>query len=88
LAITLRREALGAVPAFSVTMMKTLARRGNGNRNAADEVQKLQEVLDKSYAQMRERACMEWQDRCAGGDPSDACVQVRIGCRWQRAIEV
>jgi hypothetical protein len=69
-------------------MMKTLARGGHGNRAAADEVQKLQELLDKSYAQMRERACMEWQDRCAGSDPSDACVQVRIGCRWQRAIEV
>ena len=65
--------------------MKTLAHRGNGNRDASDEARKLREVLDQSYAQLRERARMEWQSRCAGTDPSDACVHVRIGrCQQQR----
>jgi hypothetical protein len=68
-------------------MMKTLARGGSGNRDAADEVQKLQEALDKSYAHLRERARMQWQRRCAEADPSDSCVQVRIGRRWPHAIE-
>ena len=68
-------------------MMKTLARGGNGNRDAVDEVQKLKEALDRSYTQLRERARTQWQQRCAGGDPSDACVHVRIGRRWQHAIE-
>ena len=68
-------------------MMKTLARTEDGNRDAVDEVQKLQEALDKSYAQLRERARMQWQQHRAGGDPSDACVHVRIGRRWQHAIE-
>lgn len=59
--------------------MRTLARTGNANRAASDEVQKLREVLDKSYAQLRERARMEWRRRCAEADPSDVCVHVRIG---------
>jgi len=42
-------------------------------------MQGLQWALDKSYAQLRERAQAEWQRRCAGHDPSDACVCVRIG---------
>ena len=66
--------------------MKTLARPGNWNRDATDEIQKLREVLDKSYAQLRERARQQWRRHCAEADPSDACVQVRIGHRRQRAL--
>ena len=66
--------------------MKTLARTGNANRDAAEEVQKLRQVLDKSYAQLRERARMEWRHRCAEADPSDACVHVRIGRGRQPAL--
>ena len=67
--------------------MKTLAHRGNGNRNASDEVQKLRETLDKSYTQLRERARMEWRRRCAEDDPSDACVHVHIEHDRQHALE-
>jgi len=59
--------------------MKMLARRLSESEHAASEVQGLQWALDKSYAQLRERAQAEWQRRCAGRDPSDACVCVRIG---------
>ena len=59
--------------------MKTLVRRLSESEHAASEVQGLQWALDKSYAQLRERAQAEWQRRCAGRDPSDACVCVRIG---------
>ena len=59
--------------------MKTLARRLRESEHAASEVLGLQWALDKSYAQLRERAQAEWQRRCAGPDPSDACVCVRIG---------
>ena len=59
--------------------MKTLVRRLSESEHAASEVQGLQRALDKSYAQLRERAQAEWQGRCAGRDPSDACVCVRIG---------
>jgi hypothetical protein len=59
--------------------MKTLVRRLGESENAAREVQGLQWALDKSYAQLRERAQAEWQRRCADRDPSDACVCVRIG---------
>jgi len=58
--------------------MKTLVRRLSESEHAAREVQGLQRALDKSYAQLRERAQAEWQRRCAGRDPSDACVCVRI----------
>ena len=59
--------------------MKTLARRLSESERTGSEVQGLQRALDKSYAQLRERAQAEWQRRCAGRDPSDACVCVRIG---------
>ena len=59
--------------------MKMLARRLSESEHAASEVQGLQWALDKSYAQLRERAQAEWRRRCAGRDPSDACVCVRIG---------
>ena len=59
--------------------MNMLVRRLSESEHAASEVQGLQWALDKSYAQLRERAQAEWQRRCAGRDPSDACVRVRIG---------
>jgi hypothetical protein len=59
--------------------MKTLARKLSENEDASNEVQGLRRALDKSYAQLRERAQAEWQRRYAGRDPSDACVRVRIG---------
>jgi hypothetical protein len=59
--------------------MKTLVRRLSESEHATSEVQGLQWALDKSYAQLRERAQAEWQRRCADRDPSDACVCVRIG---------
>ena len=58
--------------------MKTLVRRLSESEHATSEVQGFQWALDKSYAQLRERAQAEWQRRCAGDDPSDACVCVRI----------
>jgi hypothetical protein len=69
--------------------METLACRRNGSRAASSEVQELQEALDKSYAQWRERARREWQRRCAGvTDPSDACVHVHIEISPQPALDV
>ena len=59
--------------------MKTLVRRLSESEHEAREVQGLQWALDKSYAQLRERAQAEWQRRCADRDPSDACVCVRVG---------
>ena len=59
--------------------MKTLARRLSESERTGSEVQGLQRALDKSYTLLRERAQAEWQRRCAGRDPSDACVCVRIG---------
>ena len=59
--------------------MKTLVRRLSESEHTASEVQGLERALDKSYAQLRERAQAEWRRRCAGRDPSDACVCVRIG---------
>ena len=67
--------------------METLARRRNGSRAASDEVRELQEALDKSYAQWREQASQEWQRRCAGADPSDACVHVHIESGARRALK-
>jgi hypothetical protein len=49
------------------------------NDLAESEGDSLRRALDKSYAQLREKALAEWQRRCAGRDPSDACVRVRIG---------
>jgi hypothetical protein len=78
----------GAVPAFYQGVMETLARRRDTNRSAASEVQELQEALDKSYAQWRERARREWQRRCAGvPDPSDACVHVHIATSPRHMLE-
>jgi len=68
--------------------MNALARRENGNHDASDEVQKLQAVIDQSYARMRERASMEWRRRCAGTDASDACVHVHIEQSNPQALEV
>jgi len=59
--------------------MKTLGRKLSESERRTSEVQGLQRALDKSYAQLRERAQAEWQRRCADRDPSDACVCVRIG---------
>ena len=59
--------------------MKTLARSLSESEHTANEVRGLQRALDKTYAQLRERAQAEWQRRCADRDPSDACVCVRIG---------
>ncbi len=66
--------------------MKTLARRGSGNEHAAREVEGLQRTLDESYSQLRERALAEWQRRYPQGDPSDACVRVRIGQHRQQTL--
>lgn len=49
------------------------------NDYAASEVEGLRRALDKSYAQLREKALAEWQHRYAGRDPSDACVRVHTG---------
>ena len=68
--------------------MRTLARRGKENRDVSEEVQKLRETLDQSYRQLRERARLEWRRRCAGAEPSDACVRVHIGRRPPHALEV
>ena len=69
-------------------MMKTLARSRNGNRDASNEVEELREALDKSYAQLRERAGQEWDRRCAGTEPSDACVHVHIEDSQHPALDV
>lgn len=36
--------------------------------------------LDAVYERLRQRARAEWLRHHAGGDPSDACVSVRIRC--------
>lgn len=36
--------------------------------------------LDKIYERLRERARAEWLRSYPDGDPSDACVSVRITC--------
>ncbi len=56
--------------------MNLLARKKNEYSREKDA---LQQALDKSYAQLRERARVEWQRYHAARDPSDACVRVRIG---------
>ncbi|MEO7168175.1 MAG: hypothetical protein ABI787_07915 [Spartobacteria bacterium] len=58
--------------------MNTLARAGKWSEGRAQGVQELKQVLDQSYAKMRSEACREWQRRHPHGDPSDACVRVRI----------
>lgn len=68
--------------------MNTLARRGNGHQDASDEVEKLREALDTSYAQMRELASEEWHRRCTADDPTDACVHVHIERHPQHALGV
>ncbi len=70
-------QAWGPGSCFSDAAMKTLTRRVS--ENEAGEVQGLQRALDKRYAEFREKALAEWQRRRPGGDPSDACVRVRIG---------
>lgn len=68
--------------------METLTRGRNGSRAAANEVQELQDALDKSYAQWRKRAGQEWRRRCAGAsDPSDACVHVHIESSSHHMLE-
>lgn len=69
-------------------MMKTLARAEFGHRDAAEEVQKLREILDQCYAQIRARASQEWHYRGAGSDPSDACVHVRLDHLQQQGPEL
>lgn len=66
--------------------MNALARRGTQSRNEPDEIQKLRVILDKSYAQLREQAGLEWRRRCTETDPSDACVHVQIRCDRQRRL--
>ncbi len=66
--------------------MKTLARRSGGNKNTADEVEGLRRVLDQSYAELRERARVKWQDKHSDPDPSDACVRVRIRGNGQSVL--
>jgi hypothetical protein len=63
---------------FQLPEMKTLARRLSENDLVASEIESLRRALDKSYTQLREKARAEWQRRCVGRDPSDACVHVRI----------
>ena len=46
---------------------------------AADrEAQGLRRALDRVYVRIRERARTEWELHHRGGEPSDACVSVRI----------
>jgi hypothetical protein len=67
--------------------MNALARKGTQNGNEADEIQRLRDILDKSYAQFREQARQEWGRRCTEPDPSDACVHVQIRGDRQRTLE-
>ncbi len=55
--------------------MNGLIRQGS---RYSEQTQGLRRALDRSYAQFRERARAEWERRNPNGDPSDACVQVRI----------
>ena len=57
------------------------------DERVTSEAEGLQRALDESYAQFRANAMAEWQRRHPDGDPSDACVRVRIRqTRAQRAL--
>lgn len=44
-----------------------------------EELGRLQQVLDKVYTKLRERAARQWAHRASRSkDPADACVHVRI----------
>ena len=58
--------------------METLARRLSEDERVTSEVEGLQRALDESYAHFRANALAEWNRRHPDGDPSDACVRVRI----------
>lgn len=53
-----------------------------GDRALSDGLKK---VLEKRYGRIRRSAGAEWDRRFAGGDPSDACVSVRISA-WSRTL--
>ena len=66
--------------------MKALARRTTQNGNGAEELQKLDTILDQSYAKLREQARLQWQRRCPEADSSDACVHVRLRDEGHRGL--
>jgi hypothetical protein len=41
----------------------------------------LRRTLDQSYSRMVSMAAREWERRCRGNDPADACVRVRVSGR-------
>lgn len=55
--------------------MNALIRRSDDHFS---EVEGLRRALDQAYARVRERARTDWERRYPHGDPSDACVRVRI----------
>jgi hypothetical protein len=47
----------------------------------AQLIQCLRRTLDQSYSRMVTIAAREWDRRCRGKDPADACVRVRVSGR-------
>jgi len=65
--INISRAATLLPSTDGISRCEIIARRLSESEHAASEVQGLQWALDKSYAQLRERAQAEWQRR-NGGD--------------------
>ena len=68
----------GALPAPVNCGMNSLARKQSGQPHAASDIETLRAILDRKYAQLRERAEAEWKRRHLGAEPSDRCIRVRI----------
>jgi hypothetical protein len=47
----------------------------------AQLINSLRRTLDESYSRMVSMAAREWERRCRGKDPADACVRVRVSGR-------
>ena len=68
----------GPLPAPVICGMNSLARKQIGQPQAGADLESLRAILDRKYAQMRERAEAEWKRRHLESEPSDGCVRVRV----------
>jgi hypothetical protein len=47
----------------------------------AQLISSFRRTLDENYSRMISMAAREWERRCRGKDPADACVRVRVSGR-------